>query len=208
MEDEKKVEGEKQEDQEQKAEIPSVITRSMAEAMEGCETCEVAEPALPQNLPEPGWSTQKLVEALKDKHMLIRSNAVMLLSKRSPEEATEPLIEALKDDDYMVKSNAMVALASFGKTIESRMIEALSDQDPAVRAGAAWVLGEFKDPKAIEPLEKAAKDENPLVRVQAKASLQAMGRWPQQKQGSKKQEQPEELPAEEEKTEGGEQQGQ
>ncbi len=164
MEDnEKKVEGE------ESAKQP-VITRSM------CETCSAeGEPEIPENLPEESWTTEKLIEATKDQNLLVRSNAVTLLSKRGPEVATEPLIEALKDKEYIVKTNAMVALSTYGKQILDRVISALSDPDPDVRAGAAWILGEFKDPKSIEPLEKAAKDEYPLARIQAKASLMAMG---------------------------------
>jgi len=51
-----------------------------------------------------------------------------------------------------------------------------------VRAGAAWIIGELKDNRAIEALEKVAKDDYPLARIQAKASLLAMGK------GKKKQE--------------------
>jgi hypothetical protein len=196
MEDEKKVEEKTQESEEQEAPKAPIITRSMAEATmeEGCATCDAAaEPvAVPQNLPELSWSTEKLVESLQDKHVLVRTNALMLLSKRSPPEAMaiEPIIQALKDDDYLVKSNAMMALAAYGKDISDRIMAALSDPDPGIRAGAAWILGELKDSKAIESLEMATKDENPLVRVQAKASLQAMGRWPSKTLGDKKQDVP------------------
>jgi hypothetical protein len=178
MEEEKKVEERKSEEkiEEQKP----VITRSMTESMqESCSTCGVEEaPPMPQNLPDPSWPTEKLVEAIKDPHMLVRSNAVMILSKRSPSEAVEPLIEALKDKEYLVKSNAMVALASFGHQIFNRMLEALSDSDADVRAGAAWTMGELKDQRAIDALEKVAKDDYPLARIQAKASLMAMGVGP------------------------------
>ena len=194
MEDEKKAEEKTQESKEQEAQKAPIVTRSMAEAAmeEGCATCgAAAEPAaIPQNLPEPSWSTEKLVESLQDKHVLVRTNALILLSKRSPQEAIDPMIQALKDDDYLVKSNAMVALAAYGKDISDRILTALSDPDPGIRAGAAWILGELKVSKAIESLEKAAKDENPLVRVQAKASLQSMGRRPSKTLGDKTQEAP------------------
>jgi hypothetical protein len=178
MEEEKKVEEGKSE--EKIEEKTPVITRSIAESMETeCMTCGVDEkPPMPQNLPEPDWPTEKLVEALKDPHMLVRSNAVMILSKRSPSEAIEPLIEALKDKEYLVKSNAMVALASFGHQIFDRMLEAMSDSDGDVRAGASWIMGELKDPRAVDALEKVAKDDYPLARIQAKASLMAMGEGP------------------------------
>jgi HEAT repeat protein len=165
--EENKTEGTKAEDQKS-----PIVTRSMME--DACPTCE-SEPEIPKVLPDASWSTEKLVEATKDKNLLTRSNAVMLLGKRSLAEALEPLIEALKDKEYIVKTNAMVAISAFGRRALDRMITALGDADGDVRAGAAWVLGELKDHKAIEHLERVAKDEYPLARVQAKASLMAMG---------------------------------
>jgi hypothetical protein len=130
----------------------------------------------PAGLPDPSWSTEKLIAATKDKHMLVRSTAIMLLSKREPSESLDALIEALKDEEYLVKSNAMVSIAAYGKQVSDRMIQALSDPNQDVRAGAAWVMGELKDPKAIDALEIVAKDDYPLARIQAKASLMAIGR--------------------------------
>lgn len=182
MEEEKKAEGEMIETPEDaKSKQPPVITRSMME--DTCETCGAeAKTEMPAVLPSESWPTEKLVEATKDKNMITRSNAVMMLGKRSPSEGLEPLIEALKDKEYVVKTNAMVAIAAYGRQVLDRMILALSDADKDVRAGAAWVLGELKDSKAIEDLERVAKDDYPLARIQAKASLLAMGR------GQKKQE--------------------
>jgi len=179
MEDEKKVEGTTEEKKTEGPKAP-IITRSMMEeASEACPSCGAeAAPKIPAVLPDPSWPTEKLVEATKDENMLVRSNAILILSKRSPSEALEPLIEALKDDEYIVKTNAMVAIAAFGQQVAERMISALDDPNPDVRAGAAWVLGELKDQRAVEALEKAAQDEYPLARIQAKASLVAMGRGP------------------------------
>jgi len=159
---------------EEKAE--PVITRSMRE--EACPTCGATEPSMPAVLPDMSWSIEKLIAATKDKHMLVRSNAIMLLSKRDISESLEALIEALKDEEYLVKSNAMVAIAGYGKQVSDRMIEALEDADKDVRAGAAWVIGELKENRAVAALEKVAKDDYPLARIQAKASLIAMGRGP------------------------------
>lgn len=197
MEEEKKAEGEKTEEKKPadvkvEPKSPPIITRSMMEQSESCETCGgAAEPEIPKVLPDASWSTEKLVEGSKDNNMLTRSNAVMLLGKRSPSESLEPLIEALKDKEYIVKTNAMVAIAAFGHQVLDRMIAALGDANGDVRAGAAWVLGEIKDPKSIEHLERTAKDDYPLARVQAKASLMAMGRGP--KKEVKKSEQKEEM---------------
>ena len=174
MEEEKKTEDTAKEEKESEGQAAPIVTRSMME--EACPTCGVEEPAMPAVLPDPSWSTEKLIAATKDKHMLVRSNAIILLSKREISESLEALIEALKDEEYLVKSNAMVAIAAYGKQVSDRIIDALSDADKDIRAGAAWIMGELKDNRAIEALEKVAKDEYPLARIQAKASLLAMGK--------------------------------
>jgi len=192
MEEENKAEESIAEEKNPEGKAAPIITRSMAE--EACPTCGAEEPAMPAVLPDPSWSTEKLIAATKDKHMLVRSNAIILLSKREISESLEALIEALKDEEYLVKSNAMVAIAAYGHQVSERIIHALADADKDVRAGAAWIMGELKDNRAIEALEKVAKDEYPLARIQAKASLLAMGK------GKKKQEEkaePEEPRAEE-----------
>jgi len=165
-----------------------IVTRSMVD--EACPTCGAEAPSMPVVLPDPSWSTEKLIAATKDKHMLVRSNAIILLSKREITESLEALIEALKDEEYLVKSNAMVAIAAYGKQVSDRINQALADANKDVRAGAAWIAGELKDNRAIDALEKVAKDEYPLARIQAKASLLALGKGP------KKQEKKEEPPAE------------
>jgi hypothetical protein len=153
-----------------------IVTRSMME--EACPTCGAEAPSMPAVLPDPSWSTEKLIAATKDKHMLVRSNAIILLSRREASESLEALIEALKDEEYLVKSNAMVAISAYGKQVSDRVIEALGDADKDVRAGAAWIIGELKDNRAIDALEKVAKGDYPLARIQAKASLVAMGKGP------------------------------
>lgn len=176
MEEEKKMVENKPEENKTEEKAEPVITRSMRE--EACPTCGATEPSMPAVLPDMSWSIEKLIAATKDKHMLVRSNAIMLLSKRDVSESLEALIEALKDEEYLVKSNAMVAIAGYGKQVSDRMIEALEDADKDVRAGAAWVVGELKENRAVAALEKVAKDDYPLARIQAKASLIAMGRGP------------------------------
>ena len=176
MEEENKMVENTPEENKTEEKAEPIITRSMMD--EACPTCGATEPTMPAVLPDMSWSTEKLIAATKDKHMLVRSNAIMLLSKRDMSESLEALIEALKDEEYLVKSNAMVAIAGYGKQVSDRMIEALEDPDKDVRAGAAWVVGELKENRAITALEKVAKDDYPLARIQAKASLVAMGKGP------------------------------
>src|SRR5512137_2901668 len=138
MEEENKTEETSTEEQKIEEKAAPIVTRSMME--EACPTCGAVEPTMPAVLPDPSWSTEKLIAATKDKHMLVRSNAIILLSRREPGEALEALIESLKDEEYLVKSNAMVAIAAYGKQVSDRVIQALADADKDVRAGAAWVV--------------------------------------------------------------------
>ncbi len=176
MEEEKKADEITTEEKKSEDNAAPIVTRSMME--EACPTCGAEAPSMPAVLPDPSWSTEKLIAATKDKHMLVRSNAIILLSKREASESLEALIDALKDEEYLVKSNAMVAIAAYGKQVSDRIIQALGDADKDVRAGAAWIVGELKDNRAIVALEKVAKDDYPLARIQAKASLVTMGRGP------------------------------
>jgi hypothetical protein len=176
MEEEKKADEITTEEKKSEDNAAPIVTRSMME--EACPTCGAEAPSMPAVLPDSSWSTEKLIAATKDKHMLVRSNAIILLSKREASEALKALIDALKDEEYLVKSNAMVAIAAYGKQVSDRIIQALGDADKDVRAGAAWIVGELKDNRAIVALEKVAKDDYPLARLQAKGSLVAMGKGP------------------------------
>lgn len=172
--EENKPEESKPEESKPEEKAEPIVTRTMVDEARS----EAEAPPIPAVLPETSWSTEKLITATKDKHMLVRSNAIMILSKRDMSESLEALIEALKDNEYLVKSNAMVAIAGYGKPVSERMIKALEDPDKDVRAGAAWVVGELKENRAVTALEKVAKDDYPLARIQAKASLVAMGKGP------------------------------
>jgi HEAT repeat protein len=200
MEEEKKADEISSEEKKTEKAAP-IVTRSMVE--EACPTCGAEAPSMPAVLPDPSWSTEKLIAATKDKHMLVRSNAIILLSRREISESLEALIEALKDEEYLVKSNAMVAISAYGKQVSERIIQALTDTDKDVRAGAAWIVGELKDNRAIVALEKVAKDDYPLARIQAKASLVAMGKGPKKQAKKEEPEGPKEEPEvpKEEKTE-------
>src|SRR5512145_1002204 len=127
MEEEKKADENTTEEKKIEDTSAPIVTRSMME--EACPTCGAEAPSMPAVLPDPSWSTEKLIAATKDKHMLVRSNAIILLSRREISESLEALIEALKDQEYLVKSNAMVAIAAYGKQVSDRTIQALSDAD-------------------------------------------------------------------------------
>ena len=57
----------------------------------------------------------------------------------------------------------------------SPLISALKDEDWRIRWGAAYALGEIKDPRAVEPLIQALKDDDSNVREKAAWALGWIG---------------------------------
>jgi len=55
------------------------------------------------------------------------------------------------------------------------LIVALHDESKYIRSGAAYVLGELQDNKAIKSLEEASKDKEKIVRINAINSLEKFG---------------------------------
>ena len=75
------------------------------------------------------------------------------------------LIAQFKDKDWQVCQAAAKTLGEIGEPAVQPLILALSDEDSDVRYGAAYGLGEIRDPRAVEPLIHALSDENSDVRA-------------------------------------------
>jgi HEAT repeat protein len=90
------------------------------------------------------------------------------------------LIKALgKSDDICdeIRIAGMVedTLEDIGHRTTEPFIEALSDNDATVRSGAAWILGNIKDPNTVGPLIEALKDYDKDVRWLAVTALEDIG---------------------------------
>ena len=94
MEEEKKADEISTEREKIEGKAAPIVTRSMVE--DACPTCGAQEPSMPAVSPDPSWSTEKLIAATKDKHMLVGSNAIILLSRREISESLEALIGPLR----------------------------------------------------------------------------------------------------------------
>ena len=124
---------------------------------------------------------QEWIAELKDEDPRIRQTAAEILGRLKDPRAIGPLIVALVDEASEVREAASEALKSFpgwGKSDEANrvvpeLIVVLQDQrkDPEVRKNAAEALGKIKDPRAVEPLITALKDEYSEVRWHAAWSL-------------------------------------
>lgn len=106
----------------------------------------------------------------------LRFESASALKKIRDPRAVEPLIRALKDDIPAVRESARTALEEIGTEAVEQLNRALLDPDPGIRVNIAKILGEFKDPRAVEPLIQAllvdaAEDKSWLFRVEAAKAL-------------------------------------
>ena len=111
---------------------------------------------------------EPIIEVLKDQNWIVREGAVQALEKIGDPRAIYPLIEALKDTNRKRVSDA---LKSIGPAAFKPIMDALKSEDSRIRMGAAMVLGEFKNPAAIDSLVKLKKDKDPLVRQFARSAI-------------------------------------
>jgi HEAT repeat protein len=111
---------------------------------------------------------EPLIEVLKDQNWIVREGAVQALEKIEDTQAIYPLIEALKDTNRKKVSDA---LRRIGPAAFEPLIEALKNEDSRIRGGAAMVLGEMKNPAAMDSLVKVTKDKDPLVRQLASSAI-------------------------------------
>jgi HEAT repeat protein len=94
------------------------------------------------------------------------------------EPAVEPLIRALEQDRY-IAMGAAKALGEIGEPAVEPLIRALENVyfknvywSWEVREGAAIALGDIRDPRAVEVLTQALKDDDEHVREAAKEALE------------------------------------
>ena len=83
--------------------------------------------------------------------------------------AVQPLIHALADSELIIREGAKEALVRIGKSASPALVSAFQlETDMFVRLGAAEVLGQLKEQKAVVPLMTAlTKDPLPPVRGKA-----------------------------------------
>ena len=100
--------------------------------------------------------------------------------KPVPVELVDALLQAVDDDNKKVRVEAIYTLGTIGSpsTVKlseaavARLLKALDHYDPAVRAGAARVVGRLQVKSAGDALLKAVNDSNAEVRY---ASIRALG---------------------------------
>ncbi len=99
----------------------------------------------------------------------------VLVAAGANEEMIKTHIEALDDSDCHNREFTIEKLMGFGDSAVSLLIEALNHRSPRVRFYAAYVLGSFRNSRAVKPLMAALKNENPDIRENAASMLGQMG---------------------------------
>ena len=98
----------------------------------------------------------------------------------APAELVSALLQAVDDENEKVRLDAIYAVGVVGKSPLSpdqiaRLTKALDHYDPAVRAGAARVIGRLKIAETGEALIKAVNDSQADVRYASMRALGAIG---------------------------------
>jgi HEAT repeat protein len=109
------------------------------------------------------------VERLFDNKLSATARAAACFELRGAKDADSLSAMARALEDPVLLSCAVENLRVAAAVAPLR--EALSSKNEQVRAAAARVLGSFRDPDLLEPLARAAQDDNMLVATNALAGL-------------------------------------
>ncbi len=121
------------------------------------------------------WAAPRLQKALHNESDEIRLTAIDALAQADDPAYWEAFAQALKIDSFpKVRYAAARALGTL-KVSETKalkgLINALKDEHPAVRAMAAWALGEIGESKTKKALKSALNDKDVKVQQAVKEAL-------------------------------------
>ncbi|MBL7081321.1 MAG: HEAT repeat domain-containing protein [Candidatus Omnitrophica bacterium] len=98
-------------------------------------------------------AVEPLITALKDEDSKVRIESAYALGQIGDNRALKPLVSALEDEKSAVRKKVIIsALSEFGKPALEPIIGCLKEEDWNVRNYTAGILGEFKEPRAVEAL--------------------------------------------------------
>jgi HEAT repeat protein len=110
---------------------------------------------------------EPLLGLLLDPSNLVRFHAASSLVRLGNERGSEFLFEALANDDPILRLNAiksLVRVQQLAGGVEARLLRCLADDSPALRSGAAQILGQALVHSALDPLLVLTADGNAEVR--------------------------------------------
>ncbi len=119
------------------------------------------------------FSTDQLLNKIKDGDMETRLMAIKYLGMRYDKRSIKPLIELLDDENNKVKEQAIYSLGAIGRVedIVDSIIQCLKVKDKKVKLAAIKVLGETGSNKATKPLIRLLSAEDKKIRESVVVAL-------------------------------------
>lgn len=125
---------------------------------------ERAEAAMSMGIAGDIKAEKYLIEALKDKDVLVRSNAALALGQIS--DKPELLIDVLDDASWMVRHDAIIALGQMDSSKHvDKIIPLVEDDVQEVREQVIKTLGHIGGKKALETVREFIKKVGPDLSV-------------------------------------------
>lgn len=121
---------------------------------------------------------QRLIEKLKETDPQIVIDAANQLGEMKDKLAVEPLVVLFNDSNVSIEIRLAVAEALLkleAAPVEVTLLAALRNSDWHIRRNGAAILGQLKAVWAVDPLAKALRDPNSIVRKTAFAALKHIG---------------------------------
>jgi len=100
-----------------------------------------------------------LIEAMHDPNPDVRQMAAKAISQLGDPTAIDKLVACLRDPQHEVRNQVAFALKKIGTRAVPALITALSHTDTSIRWGAARVLGEIGDARALPELERVSRQD-------------------------------------------------
>ncbi len=106
--------------------------------------------------------TEKYIEDLKSKNLVVKNNAIYNLGEDEEEDAVPLLIKLLnKDQPKEIRLSTIEALGKIGEDSSvDPLVGVLRDKDPEIRIAVVEELGRIKDTKAVQPLIDVLEDKD------------------------------------------------
>ena len=111
------------------------------------------------------------IAALRDEDWAIREEAATLLGGLKDARAVCPLVSILRDRDRSVREAAIGALTSIGEPSVVALGACLTDPDLSVQEAASAVLASIADGRVLDPLVRALRSLDWIVRMHAAKAL-------------------------------------
>lgn len=120
-------------------------------------------------------TVQPLVAGLKDKDPYIRKETLKTLRMIGDPRSIRPIIHMLNDSNHNVRVEAATVLRGFGVQTIGLLLTAFKETNGTVQREVVKLLGDFRDPLALDSLIAALGNGDFEVRMRVASSLGKMG---------------------------------